>query len=300
MKILDYHFTNARDPYVLFHDGKYYTLISNDNKLWLKISDNLSDILNDEMHLVFTPSDEYCNCLWAPELHIIDDVPYIYVTMSEEFGKPQHMFVLTTESKKINDKYKVISYIKHKDDAWAIDGTILKHEGKLYYIYSAFGIYDDSSYQALYISEMENPYTLKGEVKLLSKSEYDWELKGCNGKDRPYVNEGAFALYRDNKIYVAYSASGCWTDYYCLGLLEFKGGNILLKDNWYKHKTPILDSSCGYVAPGHASFIQNDPSGVEYCAFHAYETNSNNGEKYVHSYIYPFVWKENKPVIVIK
>lgn len=300
MKILDYNFANARDPYVIFHEGKYYTLISNDNKLWIKVSDKLENILNDEMHLVFSPTGEYCECLWAPELHIIDGVPYIYVTMSVKFGAPQHMFVLSTESKKIIDNYKIISYIKHDDDAWAIDGTILNYNNKMYYLYSAFGLYDDTMYQALYIAEMENPYTLKGEAKLLSKSDYDWELKGCNGKDRPYVNEGPFALYKDNKVYVAYSASGCWTDYYCLGLLEFKGGDILDINNWYKHPEPILDGKSGFVAPGHASFMQNDPSGIEYCAFHAYEKDSSRGEKYVHGYIYPINWVNGTIEVVIK
>ncbi|MCR4660375.1 MAG: glycoside hydrolase family 43 protein [Clostridia bacterium] len=299
MKILDYNYTNPRDPYVIFYQGKYYTLMSYENKLWLKVTDRLEDILNAEMHVIFTPEGEYSQCIWAPELHIIDDIPYIYVTMSIEYGKPQHMFVLTTESKKIDDNYKVISYLRHGDDAWAIDGTILKKDKKIYYIYSAFGEYGGELFQALYIAEMENPYTLKGEAKLLTKSKLDWEMHGCNGKDRPYVTEGPFALYKNNDIYVVYSSSGCWTDYYCLGLLKFKGGDILSSENWEKYPHAILDNSSGFVAPGHASFIQNDPSGVEYCIFHAYEKDSSRGEKFVHAYIYPVTWIDDIPKIKI-
>ncbi|MCR4561692.1 MAG: glycoside hydrolase family 43 protein [Bacilli bacterium] len=299
MKILDYNFTNARDPFVMFHEGKYYTLISFQNKLWLKITDRLEDILSAEMKCVFTPEDEYSQCIWAPELHIIDGTPYIYVTMSIEFGKPQHMFVLSNESKKIDGEYKIISYLKHRDDEWAIDGTILRNEGKLYYVYSAFGKYDNELYQALYICEMENPYTLKGEAKLFTKSQYSWEKYGCDGSGRPYVTEGPFALYKDGKTFIVYSSSGCWTDHYCLGVLEYKGGDILSMDSWEKKPRPILDNESGFVGPGHASFIQNDPSGTEYCAFHAYEKDSSRGERYVHGYIYPIVWENGLPKIVI-
>ncbi|MCR4911327.1 MAG: glycoside hydrolase family 43 protein [Bacilli bacterium] len=297
MKILDYRTANARDPYVLFNEGKYYTLFSLDNKLWLKVTDKLEDILEAEMHVIFTPEDEFCECLWAPELHIIDGVPYIYVTMAKEFGQPQHMFVLTTASKKIDDTYKVISYLKHENDLWAIDGTVLKLNDKLYYIYSAFGSFDGEMYQALYIDEMINPYTLKGGVKLFTKSQFDWELNGCNGKNRPYVTEGPYAIYHEGKTFIVYSASGCWTDYYCLGIMEYIGGDPLSMDSWKKYSHPILDGASGFVGPGHASFIQNDPSGVEYCAFHAYEKDSSRGEKYVLAHIYPMIWENGLPKI---
>lgn len=300
MKILDYKNTNPRDPYVIYHEGKYYTLISFEDKLYLKITNTLDEILDAEMKLVFTPTNEESKSVWAPELHIIDGKPYIYVTMAKIFGEPQHMFVLTTKSGKIDDEYHIISYIKHNDDAWAIDGTILRKDNELYYIYSAFGVYDEKVYQALYIAKMKNPYTLDGDAHLLSKAQYDWELHGCNGADRPYVNEGPFVVYNNNNIYVVYSASGCWTDHYCLALLKYNGGDILDRKNWIKYENPFLDNSCGYIAPGHASFIQNDPSGIEYCAFHAYENDSSKGEKYVHSYIYPIKWENDSIKVIIK
>jgi GH43 family beta-xylosidase len=299
MKLLDKKDSNPRDPYVFICKNKYYCLFSQNNCLWMKVSDTLSGILNAEKHIVFVPDDEYCNCLWAPELHFFSGVPFIYYTASQKYGEPQHMFVLTTESGDILGPYKKISYLKHKDDAWAIDGTILKLNEKLYYIYSAFGEYDNEVYQALYICEMENPYTFKGEPHLLTKSEYDWEKHGCDGKKRPYVTEGPYALYHQGDTFVVYSASGCWTDYYCLGLLKYEGGDVLDSRNWKKYDRPILDNSSGFVGPGHASFIQNDPSGREYCAFHSYLTDSSKGEGEVSAHIFPFEWIDNIPKIKI-
>jgi GH43 family beta-xylosidase len=298
MKILDYNFTNPRDPYVIFHKGKYYTLISREDALWMKETDSIEEILNAPEHLVYKPEGEYSKSIWAPEIHIVDGTPYIYVTMAPAYGLTQHMFVLTTKSKKVLDTYEKISYLRHTDDAWAIDGTLLKIDSKLYYVYSAFGGYDNAVYQALYIVEMENPYTFKGDIHLLSKSDYDWEKGGCDGSKRPFVNEGPFALYHNNKSYIIYSASGCWTDYYCLGLLTYKGGDPLNKDNWEKLPRPILNNDSGFVGPGHASFIQDEEGG--YCFFHAYEKDSSRGEAFVHSHAYRFRWVNDIPEILIK
>ena len=298
MKLLDKKDSNPRDPYVFIYQNKYYCLFSQNNCLWMKVADSLSDILNAEKHIVFIPEDEFCNCLWAPELHFFGGVPFIYYTSSTKYGDPQRMFVLTSVSNDILGPYKKISYLKHENDAWAIDGTILKLNERIYYIYSAFGEYDHEVYQALYIREMDGPYRFKDEKPhLLTKSQYDWEKNGCDGKKRPYVTEGPFALYHNNKTFVVYSASGCWTDYYCLGLLEYIGGDPLDSNSWKKHDKPILDNSSGFVAPGHASFIQNDPKGIEYCAFHAYNTDCSNGEMDVSAYIFPFEWVNDIPTI---
>ncbi len=299
MILLNKETANPRDPYVLFYENKYYTLFSMDNSLWMKCTDSLKEIEKADKHLVYTPKDEYKVSLWAPELHIIDGVPYIYVTAAKEHLGVQHMFVLSHQSNNLLDPYEKISYLPHTDDGWGIDGTILRLNQKLYYIYSAFGKYKEELYQSLYIREMINPYTFKSEPHLLSRSIYEWEKHGCNGKDRPYVNEGAFAIYHHNKTYVVYSASGCWTDYYCLGLLEYLGGDPLDIISWKKYNKPILDNSSGFVGPGHASFIQNDPSGTEYCAFHAYLEDSSRGEAFVRAYIYPLIWKDNLPIILL-
>ena len=300
MKILSKTNTNPRDPDVVFYQGKYYTLFSQDNCLWMKITTSLQDILTAKKQLVYVPSDDYVCSIWAPELHIINGVPYIYVTMAKEVRGTQHMFVLTNDSGLIAGPYKKIAYLRHEEDAWAIDGTLVRVGNELYYVYSAFGKYDEEMYQALYIVKMKNPYTFDGKPRLLTKSQYDWEKRGCDGGKRPYVTEGPYAVYHKGKTFIVYSASGCWTDYYCLGLLEYKGGDPLDENSWSKLDRPILDNDSGFVGPGHASFIQNDPSGTEYCSFHAYNTDSSNGEWDVSAYTYPLIWEDDLPKILIK
>ena len=299
MIILNFDNENARDPDVVYHEGKYYCLYSYKDALWIKSSDKIEGLLNAEAKKVYAPdpNSDYRVRIWAPELHFLNNEWHIYVTIGDVNSKVQHMFVLRNHSTNPMDEYEQVAYLNNGDDKWAIDGTVIKKDNELYYVYSSFGKYEDGAYQALYIVKMKDPYHIELPRKLLSKSEYDWERRGCEGDKRPYVNEGPFAVYHNNKIHIVYSASGCWTDYYCLGLLTFKGGDMLDANNWEKHPLPILDNSHGYVGPGHASFIQNAPDNKEYCFFHSYEIDCSRGEWFVLGHAATVKWENDIPKI---
>jgi GH43 family beta-xylosidase len=64
----------------------------------------------------------------------------------------------------------------------------------------------------LYLAEMANPWTLKGEPVMLSKPEFDWECRGF------LVNEGPAVLVHGDKLFISYSASAT-DENYCMGLL---------------------------------------------------------------------------------
>lgn len=59
-------------------------------------------------------------------------------------------------------------------------------------------------------------------------------------------------------LFLTYSASSCWTDSYCLGLLTLRpGGDPLNVADWTKSPNPVFttaaDSSA--YAPGHNGFF---------------------------------------------
>ena len=69
------------------------------------------------------------------------------------------------------------------------------------------------------------------------------------------VNEGPTALVHDGKVFIVYSASGSWTDDYCLGMLTLTGDDPLDPNAWTKSEEPVfkrLDNVA--VGPGHCSF----------------------------------------------
>ncbi|MBT0604609.1 family 43 glycosylhydrolase, partial [Klebsiella quasipneumoniae] len=96
-------------------------------------------------------------------------------------------------------------------DTFALDATTFVHQGKRWYLWAQKAP-DISGNSNLYLCEMENPWTLKGEPVMLSKPEYDWECRGF------WVNEGPAVLFHGDKLFISYSASAT-DENYCMGLL---------------------------------------------------------------------------------
>lgn len=124
---------------------------------------------------------------------------------------------------------------------------------------------------------MANPFKLCSEKVLISTPEYDWEKSGGDGINLPYVNEGPAILENNSNVYLIYSASGCWCEDYCLGLLKLVGNNPLSKKSWQKYNKPIFSSSKEIIGPGHCSFItkMNKNNIEQYMFFHSFNDRDN-------------------------
>jgi GH43 family beta-xylosidase len=86
------------------------------------------------------------------------------------------------------------------------------------------------------------------------------------------VNEGPQSLMNGKKLFIVYSASGCWTDQYVLGLLSFEGGNNLLDSSkWKKSPQPLFKQNPGngVYAPGHNSFFKSPDGKEDWILYHA-------------------------------
>lgn len=138
--------------------------------------------------------------------------------------------------------------------------------------------------QLLVIREMTDPYTFGEKQAVISKAEYGWELVP------PYVgkratNEGAFFVRRKDRLFLIYSGNGCWSDHYCLGVLEYMGGDLCAPDSWKKYDKPLLTFGNGVYGPGHASFFTS-PDGTElWCAYHGMKAHNEAAEpcdRYLH------------------
>jgi GH43 family beta-xylosidase len=75
-----------------------------------------------------------------------------------------------------------------------------------------------------------------------------------------------------------YSASGCWTDDYALGMLTLKdGGDPLIAGDWTKSPTPVFSKnvSGSVYGPGHNSFFKSKDGTEDWILYHA---NSASGK----------------------
>ncbi len=270
---------NGGDPFIVEDSGNtYYTYTTGGGVDIVKIK-SFTDATEIERKVVFWCGESNTvGDVWAPEIHKIGDRWYIIAAaLFDKNSVPKGTMPLGDPDKEDNDYYRY-SFVLESESADImsdytfkgilapnglnnIDGTYLHKDGKLYYIYSA---YRDIGNQALYICEMENPYTLKGSATEISYPKYIWEKRGWP------VNEGPAVLYNGDDTFIVYSASGYYSNHYCMGMLTFKGGDVLDKDNWKKSPTRV-----SYHKPlkeiynaGHCSFLYRE-NGDIYTVFHA-------------------------------
>src|SRR4029453_14054063 len=110
--------------------------------------------------------------------------------------------------------------------------------------------------QDIFIAQLSNPWTITGNRVLISSPAYSWEKNGT-----PIVNKGPGEIKNLNgKIFLIYSASGCWTDNYALGMLSLKeNGDPQNPNDWTKSSSPVFVSKPenGAYAPGHNGFFKS-------------------------------------------
>ncbi len=275
---------NGGDPFIVEWEGEtYYTFTTGGNIEIRKIKSYKDTTLIEKKTVYSAGKNGIKGDIWAPEIHRIGDKWYIVsCALFDENAVPRgkmpkaeagkehtdfyrYGFVLESKTSDIFGEYEFKGYLA-PDGLNNIDGTYLKKDGKLYYVSSS---YVDVAHQCIYITEMENPYTLKEgapSVKLSSPDLY-WERKGWR------VNEGPAVLYHEDDIFIVYSASGYSSDYYCLGMLTLNGKDVIKASSWSKSLSRVKydDKANDIYNAGHCSFLYRK-NGEIYMVYHANKT----------------------------
>lgn len=273
-------FTNpllgGSDPWVIQKDGAYYYMHTVGNRVALWKTSKMSALSMAARKDIFTPASGAPNSanVWAPELHYLDGKWYCYYTAGAGPDITQRTWVLENSSADPTtgtwtDKGKLFT---SDSDFWAIDGTVLEHNGKRYFLWSGRPNPAVQN-QNIYIAEMSNPWTLQGTATLITKPELSWETQGGPVNEAPQVLKNS-----SGKLFMIYSASGCWTDDYALGMLTLKdGGNPLVAADWVKHAQPVFVKKPENKAygPGHNAFFKSLDGKEDWIIYHA---NNNSGD----------------------
>ena len=248
----------GNDPWVTKQGGYYYYCGSN-GAVFVGKSDMLQTIGSNTKNVWIPPKDKpYSHELWAPELHFVQGKWFIYVAADDGKNASHLMYVLRAKTADAQGEYEMMGALKTGverpngyENRWAIDGTVLELNGKLYFIWSGWEGTENTA-QNLYIAPMSNPWTISGPRVLISKAELPWELNG-----KPFINEGPEVLQHEGKTFVIYSASGSWSDDYNLGQLQLVGQNPLDAKAWKKHPEAVFAKTTQVFGPGHASFVND-------------------------------------------
>lgn len=271
--------TSGPDPWVIKKDNFYYYTHTSGNRIQLWKTTAMSQLNNTSPVTIWAkpatgPNSEN---VWAPELHFLDGKWYMYYTAGARVDQSlQRIFVLENSSADPTqgtwvDKGKVADPAA---DQWAIDATVFEYNNNRYMVWSGFASATDNT-QRLYIAKMQNPWTLSTARTLISAPGYTWETMGAP----PAVNEGPEILKNAaGRVFLVFSASGCWTDDYAMGMLTLKdGGDPLAPADWVKSANPVFVKKPDNQAygPGHCAFFKSPDGTQDWIIYHA---NSFSGQ----------------------
>ena len=271
--------SSGPDPWVIQKDNSYYYTNTLGNRIALWKTTKMSDLKNAPAFTIWSAPASGANSknIWAPELHYINNKWYVYYTAGSSSDlSTQRTFVLENSnadplSAGWTDKGQIDD---PANNYFAIDGTVLNYNSNNYFIWSGQASASDNT-QRIYIAKMSDPWTLSTSRVLLSSPQYAWEMMGAP----PAVNEGPETLKNSSgKVFLIYSASGCWTDDYALGMLTLKdNGDPLNAADWTKSATPVFTKkpSGNVYGPGHNGFFKSADGTEDWIIYHA---NSSSGQ----------------------
>jgi len=295
-------FPSGPDPWIIRQGGVYYYVSSSGTGIVLRSGRNLDELIKSSPKIVWKAPEgtPWSKEVWAPELHFINNRWYVYFAADNGQNRNHRMYVIENQATDpLSGDWLFRGKVADPSDKWAIDGSVFEYRGKLYMIWSGWEG-DVNGQQNIYIAGMENPWTISGGRVLISEPEYDWEKVGDlnNANDVPHVNvnEGPVALIHKGKLFVFFSASGCWTDSYCLGMLAFTGKNDLLdQSSWEKNKEPLFkgDPESGVYAPGHNSFFRSPDGKEDWILYHANSSSGQGCGKFRSPRAQKFTWKKD-------
>ncbi|MDU4694773.1 MAG: family 43 glycosylhydrolase [Paenibacillus sp.] len=275
---------DGADPWVYKHtDGYYYFTKTTGVDVTVWKSASLTGVDAAPRRVIPTGG----HGIWAPELHYIHGAWYIYYAMDDGDNVNHRMYVMeNTSADPTQGVWKQKGQITDSTNRWAIDGTVLPLDDQLYFIWSGWEG-DVNVSQNLYIARMSNPWTIDSERVEIARPTYAWETNHS-----PHVNEGPQVAVRNGTINLVYSASGSWTNDYCLGLITADVTSDLLNPaSWQKRAEPIFASGNGLYGPGHHSFTTSPDGTEDWIVYHVakYKDAGWNREVRAQS----FTWNED-------
>lgn len=275
------------DPWVTQLDGYYYYMNTTGTNLTIWKTRDITDLKNAASKVVWTPpaSGPYSHEIWAPELHRLGNNWYIYFAADAGSNDSHRLWVLeNTSPDPLQGSWRMKGKLAGPEDRWAIDPSIFESRGQAYVVWSGWQGPTNGT-QKIYIASLANPWTLASKPVAISTPQYPWEKVGdlikVNQVDElPHVdvNEGPEILQHGGKIMLIYSASGCWTDYYELGMLTASGNSDLLNpSSWTKSNRPVFWQSpeASVYGPGHNTFFKSPDQKEDWILYHA---NSGPGQ----------------------
>lgn len=303
------------DPWVIVKDGYYFYMNTVGTNLTIWKARSIGDLEHATKKVVWRPPapGPYSHEIWAPELHFLNNKWYIYFAADAGTNQSHRIWVLENPSADpLQGEWTMKGQLADPSDKWAIDPTVFENGGKLFAAWSGWEG-DVNGVQSIYIAELENPWTIKGHRSRISTPEYPWEKMGDRDRvlrrdpernpaldvEEPVhidVNEGPEVLQHGDKIFMVYSASACWTDFYELGMLTARASdNLLDPASWNKSPVALFWQSpkAHAYGTGHNSFFKSPDGTQDWIIYHANPEPNQGCGNHRAPRAQPFTWKQD-------
>lgn len=290
---------NRADPCIGKWNGKYYFIATNDadwnHSLYMREADTIPALVNAEEALILDSNtyEGIGGLLWAPEFHIINDDLYIFhgATPGEFFHEESHIMKLRKGGNPMcagdwSRPQRVLkkdgTYLCEAGKTISLDMTHFEIKGEHYVAWSQRQFLPVDLGAWVYIAKInpEEPWKLTTDPVVLTKPDYGW------ANNHVFVDEGPFALIRDEKLFLTFS-SALVDETYVVGLLTAdKNTDLLNPENWVKTNYPLLTSRSvpGEYGPGHNAYVIDD-NGTVWNTYHGrpgVEAPRSSGIRRVH------------------
>jgi len=287
------------DPWVVTYNGFYYYMNTTGHNLTVWKTRDITDLAHAEKKVVWTPpaDGQYSKEIWAPELHRLDGAWYIYFAADAGKNESHRIYVVENKSDDpLQGEWTFKGKVADATDKWAIDASVFEDHDQKYMVWSGWEG-DNDGEQLIYLAHLENPWTIDSPRMLLSYPKYPWEHVGDLPKrpEMPHVNvnEGPEILKHGSDIFLVYSGSACWTDYYELGVVRAKSGAELMDaaswtkfDHAFFKQNPLAE----VFGPGHNGFFQSPDGKQDWIIYHANAQPGQGCGRFRSPRIQPFTW----------
>lgn len=236
-------YMKGADPSIIQHtDGFYYSVEAGGGGIAIRKAADMDGFATTKRKVIWT-DDNKLGDIWAPE--IVSEGGKLYIYFTGKKSADHRMYYISSDQPESG--WSREKKLNLPDDAWAIDGTLFRYDGQLWFSWSGWG-YEENQ-QGIYICRMKSPTEPTGKRYVISQPKEPWEH--ASG-DKLRVNEGPEAIVDPaGQLHIVYSADVSFKSNYCLGDLRLKkGGDPTKIWDWYKSNGCVFGSQADQMMKG--------------------------------------------------